>query len=924
MASVSITTPANQTSAAGASASLGISATDSGSLGLTYTASGLPSWLSINPSTGAITGTAPTAPTTVAGITVTATDTQGASATTSAFGWTVTPAAPSKVVFTTQPPTSGTAGVALSSFAVSVEDQYGNVETTGNTGSADAIALSVHSGPGSITSGLSATASNGVATFAATVIDTAGSYTFTATDSSRSISTANSTPITVIAPSGTTSLTLSPGTASVAAGVGQAYTATGYDTYGNSTGNVTGSTTFSITPNGAGTGAACTGTSCTATKAGTYTVKGTDGAATGTATLTVTAGPTASLALSPANADVVAGGSQAYTATGYDTYGNTTGNVTGSTTFTIAPNGAGTGASCTGTSCTASALGSYTVTGTDGSATGTANLTVSAGPPATLTLSPASATVAAGTGQAYTATGYDTYGNTTGNVTGSTTFTIAPNGAGTGASCTGASCTATEAGTYTVTGTDGTATGTATLTVTAAAPATLVLDPTSASIVSGNDQSYTASGTDAYGNSNGDVTSSTTFTISPDGAGTGAVCTGPICTATKAGTYTVTGTDGSASATSSLVVRGATTMTVKTVATDDPSNVISIAYNTTVKYEVTVTGTNGSGAPTGTVSFSPTNTDCRRAAAQCRGRRDGHRQLRHHHRVRRGRRVGHRHHGLRRGPDLRALVGQLDPPGPRGAARRGDHHPQPIAAGQRRGDHDHRHGDRLDDRHADRHGHLHQPDHQGRHLRRRPGGGDRRARALHGDRVVRRAVRRDGRRQRCLVHRGCGVLGRRQLHGRIGEPAGHTGRQRRLHAERHGAGRTAEARRQGQPARHRRRERRRRHRQGPVPGQRITGFLRRDDIGDRQRVVLVHDGVHRDPDGDRHLRRQHHLCRQHVVGLADVRRGGHRLGDRPQAVAVGYPHTRGGGLADHGDHDGLARRRPEHRPPREPSPSTSA
>ena len=541
---------------------------------------------------------------------MTATDTQGASATTSAFGWTVTPAAPSKVVFTTQPPTSGTAGVALSSFAVSVEDQYGNVETTGNTGSADAIALSVHSGPGSITSGLSATASNGVATFAATVIDTAGSYTFTATDSSRSISTANSTPITVIAPSGTTSLTLSPGTASVAAGVGQAYTATGYDTYGNSTGNVTGSTTFSITPNGAGTGAACTGTSCTATKAGTYTVKGTDGAATGTATLTVTAGPTASLALSPANADVVAGGSQAYTATGYDTYGNTTGNVTGSTTFTIAPNGAGTGASCTGTSCTASALGSYTVTGTDGSATGSANLTVSAGPPATLTLSPASATVAAGTGQAYTATGYDSYGNTTGNVTGSTTFTIAPNGAGTGASCTGASCTATEAGTYTVTGTDGTATGTATLTVTAAAPATLVLDPTSASIVSGNDQSYTASGTDAYGNSNGDVTSSTTFTISPDGAGTGAVCTGPICTATKAGTYTVTGTDGSASATSSLVVRGATTMTVKTVATDDPSNVISIAYNTTVKYEVTVTGTNGSGAPTGTVSFSPTNTDC--------------------------------------------------------------------------------------------------------------------------------------------------------------------------------------------------------------------------------------------------------------------------------------------------------------------------
>ena len=77
-----------------------------------------------------------------------------------------------------------------------------------------------------------------------------------------------------------------------------------------------------------------------------------------------------------------------------------------------------------------------------------------------LVLSPATATVASGTPQAYTATGYDQYGNSLGDVTGSTTFSIGPDG-----TCAAATCSATTTGPHTVTGTDGTATGTATLTV---------------------------------------------------------------------------------------------------------------------------------------------------------------------------------------------------------------------------------------------------------------------------------------------------------------------------------------------------------------------------------------------------------------------------------------------------------------------------
>ena len=107
---------------------------------------------------------------------------------------------PTKVVFSTAPPTSGTAGTALTTFAVSVEDANGNVETGSNTGNADTINLTVATGPGTIASGASVTASGGVATFSSTILDTAGSYTFKATDGSRSITTATSTAATVIAP----------------------------------------------------------------------------------------------------------------------------------------------------------------------------------------------------------------------------------------------------------------------------------------------------------------------------------------------------------------------------------------------------------------------------------------------------------------------------------------------------------------------------------------------------------------------------------------------------------------------------------------------------------------------------------------------------------------------------------------------------
>jgi len=70
---------------------------------------------------------------------------------------------------------------------------------------------------------------------------------------------------------------------------------------------------------------------------------------------------------------IVSGGSQSYTATGVDAWGNPAGNITPTTTFSIAPDG-----SCTGAVCTATAPGNHTVTGTSGGKTSTASLQVNA------------------------------------------------------------------------------------------------------------------------------------------------------------------------------------------------------------------------------------------------------------------------------------------------------------------------------------------------------------------------------------------------------------------------------------------------------------------------------------------------------------------------------------------------------------------
>jgi autotransporter-associated beta strand protein len=142
--------------------------------------------------------------------TLSATDGALTSATSGSF--TVSPAAASKLVYGTQP-SNATAGAAFSpSIVVDVEDQFGNIVTSNSS----SVTLAVASGPGSAGGTLTVAASGGVATFGNVNIDTAGSYTLSASDGGLTSATSNSF---TVAPAAASKLVYATGPSNVTAGV---------------------------------------------------------------------------------------------------------------------------------------------------------------------------------------------------------------------------------------------------------------------------------------------------------------------------------------------------------------------------------------------------------------------------------------------------------------------------------------------------------------------------------------------------------------------------------------------------------------------------------------------------------------------------------------------------------------------------------
>jgi hypothetical protein len=98
---------------------------------------------------------------------------------------------------------TGTAGQPLTTFKVVEEDKFGNVITSDNSST---ITIAVNTGSSSALdskSTLTATVVNGVATFDNVILDTAGQYTLSATDSNSLYLAAVSNTITVSAASAT-------------------------------------------------------------------------------------------------------------------------------------------------------------------------------------------------------------------------------------------------------------------------------------------------------------------------------------------------------------------------------------------------------------------------------------------------------------------------------------------------------------------------------------------------------------------------------------------------------------------------------------------------------------------------------------------------------------------------------------------------
>ncbi|MDH6576011.1 putative Ig domain-containing protein [Kitasatospora sp. MAP5-34] len=164
--SVMVTNPGSQTGTVGTAASLQISAADSATGTLSYSASGLPAGLSIDPASGLISGTPTAAGTST--VTVTATDSTGPTGSAS-FSWTVNPVASNVVTVTNPGAQTGTVGTAAS-LQVSASDSASG-QTLSYSASGLPAGLSINSASGLI-SGTPTAA--GTSTVSVTATDTTG------------------------------------------------------------------------------------------------------------------------------------------------------------------------------------------------------------------------------------------------------------------------------------------------------------------------------------------------------------------------------------------------------------------------------------------------------------------------------------------------------------------------------------------------------------------------------------------------------------------------------------------------------------------------------------------------------------------------------------------------------------------------------
>jgi hypothetical protein len=224
------------------------------------------------------------------------------------------------------------------------------------------------------------------------------------------------------------------------------------------------------------------------------TVKATYGSLSGTASVTVIAGPLATITVTPTPTTLGIGATQQYTAVGKDAAGNT---VAISPTWSVCcGNGSITSAGLL-TAGTVPGTFPNMVIATSGGISGKATVTVIPGPLATISVTPNPSLLAVGATQQLTAVGRDAGGNP---VAITPVWSVVAGGGTISAS--GLFTAGGTPGTFanTAKATSGGISGTATVNVTAGALATITVTPNPASMSIGATQQFTAVGRDAGGN----------------------------------------------------------------------------------------------------------------------------------------------------------------------------------------------------------------------------------------------------------------------------------------------------------------------------------------------------------------------------------------------------------------------------------------
>jgi hypothetical protein len=209
--------------------------------------------------------------------------------------------------------------------------------------------------------------------------------------------------LTVIAASKVTSITVSPSSASVAAGGTQTFTAIAYDQYGQA---LSQQPTFSWSVSGGGiideeSGLFTAGT----TIGGPYTVTASASGIDGTASVIVTAASTR-IAITPSSASVVAGGTQTFSAALYDQNNDL---ISPQPTFTWNVSGGGNISSAGVFTAENATGGSYAVTASANGINGTAAVTIFA-PPSITTVPVLPGLIVAGTSISLNASASDPAG----------------------------------------------------------------------------------------------------------------------------------------------------------------------------------------------------------------------------------------------------------------------------------------------------------------------------------------------------------------------------------------------------------------------------------------------------------------------------------------------------------------------------------